>query len=161
MQICKITIPSSISFAKFFSPHAIHIFSPMPLGLFPATGTPGCFCFGLVHAVGLPRYSWALVTLSGLTCCFDSGDTVEDGCAGQCRGYGTMRGVFFAAFSGYCAANVAGCPYAAADLHDYPSFCFCLLGCDCVFHDVVCLCVIDSTGLVLLWALWHLVFFDY
>ena len=36
----------------------VHLSSPMPLGLFPATGTPGCFVFGLIHAVGLPRYLW-------------------------------------------------------------------------------------------------------
>jgi hypothetical protein len=39
----------------------------MPLGLFPASGTPGCFCFGLFHAVGLPRYFWGVLKLVGHT----------------------------------------------------------------------------------------------
>ena len=38
----------------------------MPLGLFPASGTPGCFGFGLVHAVGLPRYLWGGLLWAGL-----------------------------------------------------------------------------------------------
>jgi hypothetical protein len=58
-----------------------------------------------------------------------------------------MCWVFFAAFGCDGAANIAGCPSAAAYLHDYPSFCFCLLGCDCVFHDVFVLCVIDDTNI--------------
>ena len=138
---CCLWIPMLLLPRSSFLAHA--------LGTFSGNWHAGrCFGFGLVHAVGLPRYLWDGFCFGrGLTCCFDSGDTVEDGCAGQCRSYGTMGRVFFAAFSGNGAANMAGCPSASADLHDYPSFCFCLLGCDCVFHDVVCLCVIDSTNI--------------
>ncbi len=128
--------------------HVHHTFSPMPLGLFPATGTPGCFCFGLVHAVGLPRYFWGGFCFGRGLCvlcfCFFCLHYIPyDACANTTG----VRLVYFFCYLFACAFNFLRSVFIHKSLYvptgraaTNGTICsaFGLELADCVFHGAYC-----------------------